>query len=118
MRSPSVALIALLAVAAAGWGCGHGGGSMSPTLGPPKPSTIFTYQPPPGGRFDFVVHMANSDPNLKDLVVRIARAKEHISSRCQVEQAVDLYAHQVGTWPDGRPRISYAIGIHCAEDGQ
>jgi len=109
--SARVLAAALLAAFGLGaWGCA----GMHPTLGPPLPSGMFIYQPPPGGRFDYFVYVGNGDPRMDDRQTRLDRVRTLMAARCADPQVVDLYAHPVDTWPDGTPHITYTVGVDCA----
>lgn len=94
-------------------GCGSAPGKIQTSFGPPKPEGLFVVQPPPGGRFHFVVHVADSNPGWRDPEKRLARVRQHMASRCDVDHVLDLYSHVIGHWPDGSIKVSYAVGVVC-----
>ncbi|MFQ5507891.1 MAG: hypothetical protein ACE5FN_00990 [Leptospirillia bacterium] len=98
-------------------GCAGDGAFMNASFGKPKASGIFVVKQKPERRFDYVVHMANSDAALYRKEERIRRVRLHMMERCPVASVVDLYVHQVGTWPDGRERLSFTLGVNCAKAG-
>ena len=103
--SPRIVLT-LAAVLVAAAGCA----GVKPTLGPPLPTGMIIYQPPPGGRFDYFLYVSNADPRMEDRQARLERVRVTMAQRCDDPLVVDLYGHQVGTWPDGTPHVSYTVG--------
>lgn len=110
--SRSVTVLLVLAVCTIGWGCA-GGQGFKPTLGKPRAGSIITVQQPEGRRFDFIVHMVNSDPILWDREVRRERVLQHLKSRCLNPQVEDLYVHDAGYWPDGGKKATFTLGVSC-----
>jgi hypothetical protein len=106
-RAPMAALLAAVLLGA--WGCA----GVRPTLGPPEPTGMFIYQPPPGERFDYFVYVGNGDRRMQDRQARLERVRAVMATRCAEPRVVDLYAHEVGTWPDGTPHITYTVGVVC-----
>jgi hypothetical protein len=93
-------------------GCAAEGG-MRPTLGEPRASGLLVYQPPPGSRFDFVVYVPNADRRLEERPDRLSWVRGRMANRCTVAAVTDLYAHGGGTWPDGREKVYFAVGVTC-----
>jgi hypothetical protein len=94
------------------WAGGCAG--VRPTLGPPLPNGMIIYQPPPGGRFDYFLYVSNADPRMEDRQARLARVRTVMAQRCDDPLVVDLYGHEVGTWPDGTPHVTYTVGVDCS----
>lgn len=103
--APAFLAFALLGAA----GCA----GVHPTLGPPLPTGMVIYQPPPGGRFDYFLYVSNADPGLEDRQARLERVRALMAARCEDPLVVDLYGHKVGTWPDGTPHVTYTVGVDC-----
>jgi hypothetical protein len=114
-RPPSTTALALAlaALLGAAWGCA----GVRPTLGPPLPEGIFIYEPPPGGRFDYFVYVGNGDRRMEDRQARLERARAVMATRCADPRVTDLYGHYVGTFPDGRPHVTYTVGVNCTRTG-
>lgn len=106
-----VPVLAVLAALTAG--CAAGDGPMRPTLGEPRAEGFLVYQPPPGARFDFVVYVPNADRRMEERSDRLAWVRSRMVSRCRVAGLTDLYAHGGGTWPDGREKVYFAVGVAC-----
>lgn len=86
---------------------------VKPTLGEPRAGGTFIYQPPPGGRFDYIVYVSNADRRMADRPARVERVRRLMADRCVDPWPVDLYAHEMGLWPDGSTHISYTVGVDC-----
>lgn len=106
----------LLAASLLGGGALLSGGcaSMRPSLGPPLPTGFVLYQPPPGGQFDYFVYVSNADTRMEDRPTRLARVRALMAERCEAPLVVDLYGHEVGTWPDGTAHVTYTVGVDCS----
>lgn len=115
-RRPPIAPAAVLAAALlAGLSLAAGGcAGVRPSLGPPLPSGVLLYQPPPGGRFDYFVYVSNADRRMEDRPTRLDRVRTLMAERCADPLVVDLYGHGVGQWPDGTAHISYTVGVDCS----
>jgi len=105
-----LAAVLLASLPAAAGGCA----GVRPSLGPPLPSGVLLYQPPPGGRFDYFVYVSNGNPRMEDRQARLERVRVLMAERCDDPMVFDLYGHQVGTWPDGTAHISYTVGVDCS----
>jgi hypothetical protein len=71
------------------------------------------YQPPPGSRFDFVVYVPNADRRMEERADRLSWVRGRVANRCTVAAVTDLYAHGGGSWPDGRQKVYFAVGVTC-----
>jgi hypothetical protein len=86
-----------------------------PTLGEPRAGGPVIYQTPNQTRYDFFVYLPNTSRALDDHVGRLKEVERLMRGRCKVARLEDLYAHDVGMWPDGRVRTYYTIGVRCTE---
>lgn len=95
--------------------CGPGRTGLNASLGEPRAGGPIIYRAPGEGRFDFFVYLPNTSRSLEDRARRLAEVRRMMRGRCEVAELSDLYAHDVGMWPDGRVRTYYTIGVRCAE---
>lgn len=110
--SRSVTVLLALAVCIPIWGCA-GGKGFHPILGKPRAGSMITVQQPEGRRFNFIVHVVNSDPKLWDREVRRKQVVQHLKGKCLNPQVEDLYVHDAGYWPDGGKKVTFTLGVLC-----
>lgn len=106
-----IGLLAALLAGALVPGCGHE--PVRPTLGEPRAEGLLVYQPPPGSRFDYVVYVPNAQRKMTERSERLKWVRTRMSNRCRIAGVADLYSHQAGTWPDGRVKVYFAVGVNC-----
>jgi hypothetical protein len=111
---PNPALWALLGLPWLLFACA-GQTAFKPTLGEPRAGGPVIYQTPHQARYDFFVYLPNTSRSLDDHVQRLKEVERLMRGRCKVAELDDLYAHDVGMWPDGRVRTYYTIGVRCSE---
>lgn len=115
---PTRRLSLALALACLPWllsACGPGHTGFRPTLGEPRGGGPIIYQAAGQGHYDFFVYLPNTTRALEDHARRLEEVRRMMRGRCDVAELSDLYAHDVGMWPDGRVRTYYTIGVRCTE---
>jgi hypothetical protein len=93
--------------------CAHTGFNSS--LGEPRAGGPIVYQAPGQASYDFFVYLPNTSRALDDHVRRLDEVRRIMRRRCEVADLSELYAHDVGLWPDGRRKTYYTIGVTCTE---